>query len=236
VQWDHEGQSQLICIDKNTGKDIWIKDRDEPSSWSTPLIVDYDGKVQVITTASNRVRSYNIENGEIIWECSGLTGNVTPNAVFGDGLIYVMSGYSGNALMAIRMAGASGDITGSEAIVWSTKINTSYVPSPLLVNGRLYFLRQNSGALSCLDAATGNVFYGGKMLENLGVVYSSPVYADGRIYLSGGSGLTYTLKDGPELEILSQNKLDDSFAASPAIAGDEIFLRGQNFVYCIAGK
>ncbi|MBE0675529.1 MAG: PQQ-binding-like beta-propeller repeat protein [Bacteroidales bacterium] len=236
VQWDHEGQSQLICVDKVTGKDIWIKDRDEPSSWSTPYIVDYDGKVQVITAASNRVRSYNLENGEIIWECSGLTGNVTPNPVFGDGMIYVMSGYSGNALLAIRMAGASGDITGSEAIIWSTKINTSYVPSPLLVNGRLYFLRQNSGALSCLDAATGNVFYGGKMLENLGVVYSSPVYAGGRIYISGGSGLTYTLKDGPELEILAENKLDDSFAASPAIAGDEIFLRGQNYVYCIAGK
>lgn len=236
VQWDHEGQSQIFCVDKTTGEDLWKKDRDEPSSWSTPFILEYNGKVQVITTASNKVRSYNLDNGEIIWECKGLTGNVTPNAVYGDGILYVMSGYSGNALLAISMADAQGDISGSSAIVWSSNVNTPYVPSPLLVNKRLYFLRINSGAISCLDAATGKVLYGINMLANLGTVYNSPVYANGRIYQLGGTGLTYTLKDGPGLEILSENKLDDSFTASPAIAGDEIFLRGMKFVYCISDK
>ncbi|MFO7622504.1 MAG: PQQ-binding-like beta-propeller repeat protein [Bacteroidales bacterium] len=234
VQWDHEGQSEIFCVDKSTGKDLWKKERDEPSSWSTPFILEYNGKVQVITTASNKVRSYNLDNGDLIWECSGLTGNVTPNAVFGDGILYVMSGHRGFALLAIRMADAKGDISGSNAIVWSANVNTPYVPSPLLVNNRLYFLRVNTGALSCLDAATGKVHYGMEMLANLGVVYNSPVYASGRIYQLGGTGLTYTLKDGPGLEIISENQLDDSFAASPAIAGNEIFLRGQIFVYCIA--
>jgi outer membrane protein assembly factor BamB len=234
VQWDHEGQSEIFCVDKRTGKDLWKKDRDEPSSWSTPLILEYNGKVQVITTASNKVRSYNLDNGDIIWECSGLTGNVIPDAVFGDGILYVMSGFRGNALLAIRMADAIGDISGSKAIVWSTNLNTPYVPSPILVNKRLYFLRQNSGAISCLDAATGKVYYGVKMLADLGVVYNSPVYASGRIYQLGSTGLTCTLKDGPDLVIISENKLDDSFTASPAIAGDEIFLRGLKFVYCIA--
>ncbi len=234
VQWDHEGQSEIFCVDKSTGKDLWKKERDEPSSWSTPFILEYNGKVQVITTASNKVRSYNLDNGDLIWECSGLTGNVTPNAVFGDGILYIMSGHRGFALLAIRMADAKGDITGSNSIVWSANVNTPYVPSPLLVNKRLYFLRVNSGAISCLDAATGKVHYGMEMLANLGVVYNSPVYASGRIYQLGGTGLTYTLKDGPGLEIISENQLDDSFAASPAIAGDEIFLRGQKFVYCIA--
>jgi outer membrane protein assembly factor BamB len=234
VQWDHEGQSEIFCVDKSTGKDLWQKERDEPSSWSTPLILEYDGKVQVITAASNKVRSYDLANGDIIWECSGLTGNVIPNAVFGDGILYVMSGYNGNSLLAIRIAGARGDISGTNAIVWSAKVNTPYVPSPLLINKRLYFLKTNSGALSCLDAATGKTYYSIKMLDNLGVVYNSPVYADGRIYQLGGTGLTYTLKDGPELEIISENKLDDSFSASPAIAGDQIFLRGLKYVYCIA--
>lgn len=145
-----------------------------------------------------------------------------------------MSGYRGFALLAIRMADANGDISGSNAIVWSANVNTPYVPSPLLINKRLYFLKVNSGAISCLDATTGKVYYGNKMLANLGTVYNSPVYASGRIYQLGGTGLTYTLKDGPELEIISENKLDDSFTASPAIAGDEIFLRGLKFVYCIA--
>jgi outer membrane protein assembly factor BamB len=234
VQWDHEGQSEIFCVDKITGKDLWKKERDEPSSWSTPLIVEYNGKVQVITAASNKVRSYDLENGDLIWECSGLTGNVIPNAVYGDGILYVMSGYSGNALLAIRIADAQGDISGTNAIVWSANVNTPYVPSPLLVNKRLYFLKSNSGALSCLDAASGKAYYAIKMLENLGVVYNSPVYADGRIYQLGGTGLTYTLKDGPKLEIISANQLDDSFTASPAIAGDEIFLRGLKYLYCIA--
>jgi outer membrane protein assembly factor BamB len=234
VQWDHEGQSEIFCVDKSTGNDLWKKERDEPSSWSTPFIVRYNGKIQVITTASNKVRSYDLENGDLIWECSGLTGNVIPNAVFDDGILYVMSGYSGNALLAIRIGDAKGDISGTKAIVWSANVNTPYVPSPLLINKRIYFLRQNSGALSCLDAATGKAWYAIKMLANLGVVYNSPVYADGRIYQLGGTGITYTLKDGPELEIISANKLDDSFTASPAIAGDEIFLRGLKYVYCIA--
>jgi outer membrane protein assembly factor BamB len=234
VQWDHEGQSEIFCLDKSSGKEIWKKERDEPSSWSTPYILEYNGKVQVITTASNKVRSYNLENGDLIWECSGLTGNVTPNPVFGDGILYVMSGHRGFALLAIRMADALGDISGSDAIAWSANVNTPYVPSPLLINKRLYFLRVNSGALSCLDATTGKVYYGAKMLANLGTVYNSPAYASGRIYQLGGTGLTYTLKEGPELEIISENKLDDSFTASPAIAGDEIFLRGLKFLYCIA--
>jgi len=233
ILWDHEGQSEIFCVDKTTGKDIWSKKRDEPSSWSTPFILNYDGKVQVITTATNKVRSYNIENGEIIWECSGLTGNVTPSPVFSDGILYVMSGYSGFSLMAIKMAGLSGDITGSDAITWSLKANTPYVPSPMLVNKRLYFMRVNTAAMSCHDALSGKLIYGPTMLENLGVVYNSPVYANGIIYQLGGTGLTYALKEGPELQILSQNKLDDSFSASPAIAGNEIFLRGAKYLYCI---
>lgn len=236
VLWDHEGQSAIFCLDKKSGQEIWKRERDEVSSWSSPNIVEYDGKIQVITAASKLVRSYNLETGDIIWECGGLTGNVTPNPVYNNGLLYVMSGYRGNALLAIRMADARGDITGSAAIAWSTNLNTPYVPSPLLINNRLYILRQNSGSISCLDASSGSVYYGGEMLDNLGIVYSSPVYANGRIYLSGGTGLTYTIKEGPVLEILSQNKLDDSFFASPAIVGDEIFLRGSKYVYCIASN
>jgi outer membrane protein assembly factor BamB len=236
IQWDHEGQSEIFCVDKNTGKELWKKERDEPSSWSTPFIINYDGKVQVITAASKKVRSYNLANGDIIWECSGLTGNVTPHPVSANGILYVMSGYSGNSLLAIRLAGAKGDITGTDAIVWSSKLNTPYVPSPLLVNNRLYFYRSNTGALSCLDASSGTVLFGPTMLEKLGTVYNSPVYASGRIYQLGGTGVTYILKEGPELQIISENKLDDTFAASPAIAGDEIFLRGNKFLYCIAGK
>ena len=99
---------------------------------------------------------------------------------------------------------------------------------------RFYVLRQNSGTLFCYDASTGDVLYGGEMLDGLGIVYNSPVFAGGKVYVLGGSGLTYVLNEGSELDILSKNKLDDSFTSSPAIAGDEIFLRGLKYLYCIA--
>ena len=95
-------------------------------------------------------------------------------------------------------------------------------------------MRSNSGAISCLDATNGNVHYGGEMLSGTGTVYNSPVAVKDRIYVLGGTGLTYTIKEGTELQILSQNKLDDAFTASPAITGDEIFLRGLKYLYCIA--
>lgn len=234
ILWDHEGQSAIYCVDKNTGQDIWKMNRNEPSSWSTPIILPYDGKTQVITTATNRVRSYDLSNGQLLWECGGLTENVIPNPVYKDGILYVMSGYRGNALMAIKLEGASGNITGTDAIIWSSASNMPYVPSPLLVNNRLYFLRQNSAALTCIDVKTGNVHYGPEMLDGLGSVYPSPVAAQDRVYLSGGTGLTVVIKEGPELEVLSQNKLDDSFTASAAITGNEIYLRGSDHLYCIA--
>lgn len=236
ILWDHEGDSEIYCLDKRNRQDIWKMERDEPSSWSTPLIVDFEGKKQVITTASNKVRSYELDNGRLIWECEGLTGNVTPHPVYDNGMVYVMSGYRGYSLMAIRLAGAEGDISGTDAIAWSVKENTSYVPSPLLVNNRIYFLRSNGGSLSCLDALSGEVLYARESLADLGTVYNSPVYASGRIYQLGGSGLCYILKEGREFEILSENKLDDSFSASPAIAGNELFLRGHKYLYCIADE
>ncbi len=234
VQWDHEGQSAIYCLDKRTGKEIWKKEREELSTWSSPLIIEYGGLVQVIASGNSKVRSYNLENGDIIWECSGLTSNVTPNPVYHNNLLYVMSGYRGNALMAINMAAAKGDISGSEAIVWSTDRNTSYVPSPLLINNRIYFHRSNGGDISCLDATTGNVLYGGETLADLGIVYNSPVAAGGNVYILGGSGLAYVLKEGPDFEIIATNKLDDSFFSSIAIAGDELYIRGSKYLYCIA--
>ncbi len=111
VLWDHQGQSFLVAIDKNTGEDLWKVDRDEGTSWATPLVVDVNGKAQVITAATNMVVSYDLETGEVVWTSTGLTRNVIPNPVYDNGILYVMSGYRGNALQAIDIANAKGDIT-----------------------------------------------------------------------------------------------------------------------------
>ena len=165
----------------------------------------------------------------------GLTANVIPSPVFENGLLYVMSGFRGNALKAIRLEGSKDDITGSDANLWSYDgRNTPYTPSPLLYQGKLYFLKSNDGILSCFNAETGNRHYGPKRLGNIKGIYASPVGANGKVYLVGRDGNAAVLKHGAKFEILAENHLDDYFDASPAIIGQELYLRGHKYLYCIA--
>ena len=145
-----------------------------------------------------------------------------------------MSGFRGSVMLAVDLSRAKGDITGSEAIVWQYDKDTPYTPSPLLVNDKLYFLRVNNGALSCLDAGNGQVYYSTERLENMGNVFTSPVGAQNRIYIVGGSGTGYTIKQGPKFEVLSKNELEDNFHASPVIVDDSMYLRGFKYLYCIS--
>lgn len=234
VNWDHEGESFIVALDKRSGSERWRVARDERTTWGTPLIVEHAGQTQVIVNATNRIRSYDLADGQQIWECGGMTANPIPTPVTVDDIVYVMSGFRGNALLAIRLDGAQGDITGTESIVWSYERDTPYVPSPLLYDGMLYFLKSNDGILSNLDIKTGAKHFGPQRLEGIEGVYASPVGTDNRIYIAGRNGTTLVLKHGPEYEIMSSNALDDSFNASPAIAGDELFLRGEQTLYCIA--
>ncbi|MFH1943858.1 MAG: PQQ-binding-like beta-propeller repeat protein [bacterium] len=236
VTWDHEGESFIYAIDKKTGKDIWKKERDEGTSWATPLVVEVKGKLQVIASATRRIRSYDLNTGNLIWECSGLTENVIPHPVTANGIVYLMSGFRGSALLAIDLSKATGDITDSEAVVWKYNKNTSYTPSPLLFDNKLYFLRVNDGALSCLDARDGRVYYDNERLEGMGNVFTSPVGTRDRIYIQGGSGTAYVLKHGSAFEILARNSLEDYFHASPVIVGNHLYLRGFKTLYCISEK
>ncbi len=233
VNWDHEGQSFIVALDATTGEEIWKKNRDEGTTWATPLIVDVEGQAQIITSGTKRVRSYNLATGELIWEDDGLTANVIPSPVATDGVVYVISGHRGNALRAIRLAGAKGDISGSSAILWSYDQDTPYTPSPLLLGQSLYFLKSNNGILTCLDVSTGKPHYSNQRLDGIGSIYSSPVGVQDRVYILGREGVTLVLRGGPEYTVMAKNTLDDKFDASPVIIGEEIYLRGHQYLYCI---
>jgi outer membrane protein assembly factor BamB len=150
--------------------------------------------------------------------------------------VFVTSGFRGNNLKAIRLADASGDVTGSKAIVWSLDRDTPYVPSPLLYDGILYLLKSNSGILSALDAMNGKPHYQLQRLDGIPEVFSSPVGANGRVYLTGRDGTTMVIRHGPAFEVLAQNRLDDGFDASPALVDSEIFMRGYRYLYAIANR
>jgi outer membrane protein assembly factor BamB len=234
LNWDHEGPSFTIALDKKTGRELWKAERDEITSWSTPIVVEHNGKSQVVTSATNRVRSYDLATGRLIWECSGMTVNAIPSPVAADGMVYVTSGFRGSALLAIRLATALGDITGSEAILWKHDEDTPYVPSPLLYGDTIYFLKLNTGILSCFNAKTGQEYYSRQRLEGIRNIYASPVGAGGRVYFTSREGTTLVIKHGGEFEVLANNSLDDDFEASPAIVENEIYQRGRKYLYCIA--
>ncbi|MGW8316750.1 MAG: outer membrane protein assembly factor BamB family protein [Bacteroidales bacterium] len=230
---DHEGPSHMLVMNKHTGDILWQTDRDEPSSWSTPLVVEFEGMKQLITSASNKVRSYDLETGNLIWECGGLTSNVIPSPMYREGVIYVMSGHRGNALMAIDLSRAKGDITGSNAILFTYNQNTPYTPAPVLMDNRLYFLKANNGYLTCLDATDGTEYYSSEKLEGINEIFTSPLGVADRIYVLGTNGVCVVVKSGDTFEVLARNQLDDSFIASPVVVGNELFLRGKDYLYCI---
>ena len=233
--WDQiGGQSFVVALDKRTGEERWRQNRDEIDTWATPLIVEANSRAQVIVPARDSVQSYDLETGEIVWETGGLTMNVIPSPVYEDGLAILMSGYRGNSLKAIDVAQAAGDITGTDAIVWTYERDTPYVPSPLLYDGILYMLKSNNGILTAFDARTGEPHYALQRLEGVAEGFSSPVGAAGRVYVTSRDGDTLVLRHGPAFEVLGANSLDDGFDASPAVVDGEIYLRGYQFLYCIA--
>jgi outer membrane protein assembly factor BamB len=237
IVWDQiGGQSFVAALDKNTGQEIWRVNRDEIDTWATPLILEQGGRAQAIVPGQKRLRSYSLETGEIVWESDGLTMNPIPSPVFADGIMIAMSGFQGNDLKAIRLADAKGNIDGTGAIVWSLDRDTPYVPSPLLYEGILYFLKSNNGILSAFDAKSGKPHYQNQRLEGVPNVFASPVGAKGRVYLPGRDGTTIVVKHGPAYEVLAKNTLDDGFDASPALVDREIYLRGYQHLYSIAEK
>lgn len=235
VNWDNEGGSFIAAFNKDTGQELWRQSRDEETSWATPLVVQHEGKTQIVTAATRKIRSYDLATGKLLWECSGMTANVIPSPVSAHGLLYAFSGFRGSALLAIKL-GQSGDLTGTDAIAWKHNKNTPYVSSPLLYDDKLYFFAVNTSTLSCFDAVSGQSLIDAEKVGALQGVYASPVGASGRAYLIGRNGAAVVIKNSGKLEVLATNMLDERFDASPAIAGKELFLRGREFIYCLAEK
>jgi outer membrane protein assembly factor BamB len=130
--------------------------------------------------------------------------------------------------------GAKGNITGTSSVLWSFDRLYPYVPSPLVMGGLLYFTKDRVGFLTCLDATTGKVHYSNTRLNGIRHIFSSPTGVKDRVYFLGQNGVTVVIRHGTEFEVLSQNTLDDEFDASPVIVGDEMYLRGYRYLYCIS--
>jgi outer membrane protein assembly factor BamB len=233
VVMDHEGDSAIYAVNKTTGELIWKKDRDERTSWATPLPLEVNGKIQVVTSATSLIRSYDLETGELLWQCAGQTRNVIPSPVAGFGMVFCTSGYRGSSLQAIEL-GHTGDLSETAAVKWHVKEATPYVPGPLLYGDKLYVCSGNQAVVSCYNAKTGNTYFFKEKLAEISGIYASGAGAASRVYFAGRNGVTYVLNHSEDFEVLAVNKLDDKFECSPAFVGDELYLKGKENLYCIA--
>ena len=237
VPWDQESGSRLFALDAMTGREYWSAERDEITTWSTPIVArpSPDAPPQVIASATKRIRGYDLQTGRVIWECGGMSRNVIASPVAADGILCCGCSYDLRAMLGIKLAGSAGDITDTPQVLWSTNQRTPYVPSPLLHEGRLYFLGHYQGLLSCRDSKTGDIIAPPTRLEGINDVYASPVAAAGKVYITDRSGDTVVIAhDGSRtLKELSRNHLDDRFSASAALAGRRLILRGEKWIYCL---
>jgi len=243
VQSDNQEGSFLAAVDKRTGKELWKIARGVGSEsmirsgWSTPFVWVTPLGSEVVTLGHGLAIGYDVE-GNPLWRLSGLTGQATPTPIAGDGLLYVGTGSQGESnrpMFAVR-PGASGDISlteGSESnefVAWHNPQASAYTSSPLSYGGRIYVVNDN-GILTVFDARAGERLYRARVGGG-GFTFSSSPWAYGeRIFFLSEDGETFVAKDGAEYQEVGRNGLDEMTLASPAVAGDSLYIRTQSKLY-----
>ena len=231
-----EGRS-VLALDKLTGKEVWKTEVNSLElSFVTPVLVECaGGRSDLALAVPGEMWGLNPATGKLRWFAqTGITGNVSPSVVAADGVVYATGGYPRQGTIAV-LAGGKGDVTQTN-VLWSSQ-SASYVPSPVVYHGHLYVVSDQGSAL-CLEANTGKLVYKERLPGVSGgkPFYASVVLADGHLYATSRRTGTFVMQADPAFALLAQNKLagdDTDFNGTPAIAGRQIFLRSNRFVYCI---
>lgn len=237
---DNEESSFLVALDAKTGEQAWRADRPCKSSWSTPYLWRNRVRTELIAAGQGRVVSYDPATGKILWEYAGIKEPFIATPVGSADLLYVGTNgpTSDGPLLAFR-AGVSGAVpalakgtTSNEAIAWSRRKAGPGIPSMVADDGHLYIAGDKF--LSCIDATTGEPVYK-ERLKGARILIASPIVGAGKVFLFDETGTTFVIATGSKFELLANNKLDDLFWSSPAVAGDSLILRGMEHLYCIRG-
>jgi outer membrane protein assembly factor BamB len=227
------GDAYVVALDTASGKPRWKTARRRPAdqAYSTPLVITVGQQDQLVSVGAYRAAAYDPLTGQEIWRVSYGDGfSNVPRPVFGQGLVFIATGFQTPALMAVRPDG-KGDVTRTH-VAWTITRGAPYTPSPLLVGNDLYYV-SDTGVLSLADAASGQIVW----QQRLGGNYSaSPVFADGRIYFQSEEGMTTVIAPGREFRRLASNRLDGATLASMAVSGGSFFIRSQSHLYRIAGR
>lgn len=217
----------VTALKIDSGEADWRTPRQGRHSYATPLLIEVDGKPQIISPGGDRVSAYNPDNGEEIWSVRYSGYSLIPRPVFGHGLLFICTGYDSPQLLAIRPDG-KGDVTDTH-VAWTFKQGISCTPSPILVNDELYFV-SDGGVGTCLDAATGKLVWKRRFGGNFS---ASPILADGKLYFVAEEGTTHVIEPGKQYKRLAMNRINGTTFASPAVSGKALYLRSDKSLYRI---
>lgn len=230
INGDSQGDSFVAALDKADGHMVWRVPHDKPShSFSTPIIRKIAGKTQMIFCGNKEIASYNPDDGSKYWFVSGPSEDFCSSPVYNDknGLVLVSSAWPERTLVAVKPDG-HGDVTRSH-VVWQSREGAYYVPSPVC-NDNFLFSTMTTGKVHCIEASTGKILW----IEDLGMQYSSPVIAEGLVYMPNDEGVITVIKPGPKFEYIAKNLIGEKMFASPAISNGKIYLRGYQHLFCIS--
>jgi outer membrane protein assembly factor BamB len=223
--------SFIAAFDSTSGREVWKTPRKERINYSSPLLIQAQGRAEVVTTSYDAVVAYDPLSGRELWRSEGFLGNAVPTAVAGDDTVFVVSGYPDKLTKAIRVP-RDGE---APAVLWEYKKGTGYTPSPLLYGDYLYLV-SDKGVLTCLDPDSGRVIYEGGRFPVPSFVRASPVAWEDKMLLAGEEGDLVVVQAGPVHKVLAVNPLGEPIIASPAIASGRLFLRGASHVYAIGAR
>lgn len=232
--------SYVVAFDAKTGEELWHQERptdaprEAPDAYTTPLLIEHNGETQIVISGADYVTGHDPDTGTELWRVAGLNprnaGNyrIVASPLFVDGMLYAPTRV--RPLLAINVGGEN--ITEAN-IVWKWDASGSPdVPTPAC-DGTNFFMINDAGMITCLDAKSGEVIWGPKRTIR-GTVSSSPILADDRIYFTNEEAVTIVVSAGPEFEILATNELDGSYTlSSPVPSGGQLFIRTGTHLYCI---
>ncbi len=223
IQYDTNRSGKLLALATQTGATVWETARSTKISWSSPILVNTGSRMELILTTNPNVNSYNPETGKELWNIACLSGEVGPSAGYADGMVFAANEYA--KLVGIK-------IGAKPEIVWEADEFLPEVSSPLAVNGLLY-IATTYGVFACLDAKTGEKHW---EQEYGDAFYSSPIYTDGKVYITDMSGKTHIVKATKDYQLVGTPELGEKSVCSPVFADGRVYLRGMNNLYCLGTK
>jgi outer membrane protein assembly factor BamB len=220
VQYDTGKSGRMLALDGKTGDTVWDITRENHISWASPILVDYAGKIQVVTNTDPTVGGYDVETGEEIWKVDVMMGEVGPSCAYEDGLVYANNEYA--SLVAINPE------PGAE-VQWESYDYLSEAASPVAHNGLLY-LATSYGVLVCYDAKSGEQVW---EMDFGTTLYSSPMVVEGKLYIMDNDGVMHIVKADRSGTLIGEPALGEPSYAVPAFAQGKIYIRGNESLYCI---